>query len=91
MIQEPLPFDLPRGKLPPLPFPLPRRVKLPSWQFNPEPIMRPADSYPLKSREPGPYGVGPVIDIPRESLSSLRHMERHEFEMLTAWARNGNP
>ena len=77
MKQEPLPFDLPR------------RVKLPSWQFNPEPIMRPADSYLLKSREPGPYGVGPIVDIPRESLSSLRHLDRFSSDEMALVEKEG--
>lgn len=69
----------------PLPFPMTPCSNLPRRADFKEPIRWPEGAYHLPSREPGPYGVGPVIELPREYLGALRHMDRWEMETVRIW------
>lgn len=51
-----------------------RQLKLP-MQEPPAPTMWPPDSSWIK-REPGPYGVGPIVDLPRDRLGDLKRADR---------------
>jgi len=75
MRQEPLPFDMPP------------RVNQPRRLISSDPIRWPADTYRLKSYTPGPYGIGPIIDLPRESLALIRHGDRLSEEETIVWLK----
>lgn len=63
MKQESLPFDMPPS------------VNQPRGLILSAQIRWPADTYRLRSLTPGPYGVGPIVDIPRESLGSILRID----------------
>jgi len=46
------------------------------WHRDDHVIHYPLDSWRLRSKEPGPYGVGPIIEIPRERIFGLRELDR---------------
>ena len=53
---------------------------------DPPPIMRPEGTYGRRL-EPGPYGVGPIVDIERERLGNFKLMDRVEPWTIEVWER----
>lgn len=70
----------------------PQRVNQPrglirrSW--NVEQPRRPQDTYG-RDLTPGPYGVGPIIDLPRESYWRLENSDRISAETVRIWEKLG--
>lgn len=57
-------------------------------------ISCPVDVWYLKNRTPGPYGVGPIIDVPRDRHQTLVDMDRlrpGEIRALTGVLPDSTP